>query len=69
MTKGLFDAMNAYNGNEPGDPEKAVGRIVDVVKQEGIVEGRGIPSKQILGADGLAGVRKKCEDTLDLLRK
>jgi len=59
VTKSLFDAMNAYNGNQPGDPEKAVARIIDVVKQEGVAAGRGIPPKLILGTDALVGVRKR----------
>jgi hypothetical protein len=36
--------------------EKAVSRIIDVAKQKGIVAGRGIPPKFILGPDALAGV-------------
>ena len=32
--------MKAYNGNQPGDPEKAVARVIDVVKQEGVAAGR-----------------------------
>ena len=69
VTKGLFEAMNVYNGKQPGDPEKAVARIIDVVKQEGVAEGRGIPPKLILGPDGFERVRQKCEETLELLKK
>lgn len=69
VTKGLFDIMKAYNGNQPGDPEKAVARVIDVVKQEGVAAGRGVPPKLMLGPDAVAGVRKKCEDTLELLKK
>jgi NAD(P)-dependent dehydrogenase (short-subunit alcohol dehydrogenase family) len=67
VTKGLFDAMKAYNGNQPGDPNKAVARIIDVVRQEGVARGRGVPSKLILGPDAVDGVRKKCKNTLEML--
>jgi hypothetical protein len=69
VTKALLDAMDAYNGNQPGDPEKAVERILDVVRQEGVAAGRGIPERLMLGPGALAGARKKCLETLELLKQ
>ncbi|PVH67830.1 hypothetical protein DL98DRAFT_523106, partial [Cadophora sp. DSE1049] len=66
VTKGLLDAMNASNGNQLGDLEKAVGVVIDVARQE--TAGRGVPPKLILGPDALAGTRKRGV-TLELLRK
>jgi hypothetical protein len=69
ITKGLFGAMDVYNGKQPGDPEKAVEIIIDMVKQEGVAAWREVPLRLALGPDAVAGIRKKCEDTLEMLKK
>ena len=69
ITKALYSAMNAYNGVQPGDPEKAAERIVDIVKQEGVAAGRGIPGRLVLGPDAVATMKQKCEDTLAMLKE
>lgn len=69
ITQGLFEAMSAYHGKQQGDPEKGVERIIDVVRQEGLASGRGVPSKLFLGPDAMANVRKKCEETLEMVKK
>ncbi|TVY82485.1 putative oxidoreductase [Lachnellula suecica] len=69
MTEGLYGAMAQYNGKQPGDPEKGVAAILDVVKQEGKASGRGMPGHLLLGTDAVATVRKECLETLELLKK
>jgi hypothetical protein len=54
----------SVNGNQPGDPEKAVQRMVVVVRGEGVAEGREWPARLPLGRDALVIIRRKCEETL-----
>ncbi|KAI8272748.1 hypothetical protein K4K60_011899 [Colletotrichum sp. SAR11_57] len=49
-------------GTEPGDPEKAVERMVELVRGEGMAEGREVPLRVPLGTDGWGRIKKKCED-------
>jgi hypothetical protein len=42
---------------------------LDVVRQEGLARGKGIPMRLILGPDAVSEVRKKCLDTLDLVKE
>ena len=56
---------NTY-GTEAGDPQKAVERVIDVVKGEGMAEGKGtdLPIRLPLGKDALQVLKGKCEATL-----
>ena len=54
-------------GREPGDPVKAVEAIVDVVRGEGVAEGRPWPDYLFLGDDAEAAVRDKCSKLLKVL--
>ncbi|KAJ6510991.1 hypothetical protein C8R45DRAFT_921685 [Mycena sanguinolenta] len=51
-------------GNEPGDPGKAVKRMVELVKGTGMAEGRKVPLRIPLGSDGWGRIKAKCEETL-----
>ncbi|KAJ7800508.1 hypothetical protein B0H14DRAFT_1688915 [Mycena olivaceomarginata] len=51
-------------GNEPGDAEKAVARMIELVKGTGMVAGRKVPLRVPLGSDGWARIKAKCEETL-----
>ncbi|KAJ5804868.1 hypothetical protein N7474_010755 [Penicillium riverlandense] len=55
------------NGNQAGDARKGVERIVDVVKGENDAAEKEWPMELVIGSDAVAGIRKKCEDTLRLL--
>ncbi|KAF8148854.1 hypothetical protein B0H34DRAFT_735591 [Crassisporium funariophilum] len=44
-------ALQAYNGNQPGNPLKGVQVMVDVVKGEGLATGKAFPSCVVLGTD------------------
>lgn len=57
------------NGNQVGDATKAAELIVDLVRGENRAAGREWPGCLALGSDAVAGIRKKCEDTLRQLRE
>ena len=69
----IHDAMEAgvlgLSGNQPGDPQKAVERIVDVIRQEGMAAGKEMPPRLPLGPDGMQQVRDKCLATLKILEE
>ena len=69
MVKGLYSALAMVNGKQPGDPEKGVAAILDVVKQEGKAAGRGIPGRLMLGTDAVARVKKECLEALELVKQ
>jgi hypothetical protein len=56
--------VQSMNGNQSGDPKKAVSIMLDVVKGEGVAEGKAMPERLPLGADVLSVVRKSRVDHL-----
>lgn len=50
--------VQQVDGNQPGDPAKAVSIMMDVVKGEGVAEGKAFPNRLPLGPDCLATLRK-----------
>jgi NAD(P)-dependent dehydrogenase (short-subunit alcohol dehydrogenase family) len=56
-------AMEAYNGNQPGDVVKSARVIVDVLTKEGVAKGREVPVRLPLGSDCLEVVRTACKNT------
>ncbi|PMD49949.1 NAD(P)-binding protein [Hyaloscypha bicolor E] len=65
LLKGLAEADQM----QPGDPIKLVEMVLDLVRQEGIAEGKEIPFRLPLGSDCYNDVKAKCEETLELLKK
>ncbi|GAB1312032.1 hypothetical protein MFIFM68171_02242 [Madurella fahalii] len=61
----------AEDGRQPGDVAKGVGVIVDLVRGEGVAEGRdrGALVRLPLGSDCLETIKEKCENTLRMLEK
>ncbi|KAI0149144.1 hypothetical protein BJ166DRAFT_57422 [Pestalotiopsis sp. NC0098] len=53
-------------GNEPGDADKAVKIMIDLVRGTGVAAGREIPLPVPLGTDGWSRIRAKCESTLKI---
>ncbi|KAG2152432.1 hypothetical protein BD769DRAFT_38932 [Suillus cothurnatus] len=51
-------------GKQPGDPDKAMEIVVDVVKGEGCAAGRVWPLYLVLGKDAEADIRNKCAKVL-----
>ena len=66
MISGFLSQANSY---QPGDPEKAVSIMIDVVKQEGVAKGKTVPLRLPLGKDALATLRNKYEKYLELCRE
>ncbi|KAF5631120.1 oxidoreductase yusz [Fusarium tjaetaba] len=54
--------------NSPGDPEKAVARMIELVKGTGFAEGKKMPLRVPLGSDSWSRVKAKCEETLEICR-
>lgn len=65
MVKGF---VKATHNNQPGDPKKAVERMIDVLKGEGMAKDKGgeFPVRMPLGTDGIKAVREKCLATLKI---
>ncbi|CCT75341.1 related to ketoreductases [Fusarium fujikuroi IMI 58289] len=55
--------------NSPGDPEKAVARMIELVKGTGVAEGKTLPLRVPLGSDSWSRVKSKCEETLEICRE
>ncbi|XXH01336.1 hypothetical protein Hte_007694 [Hypoxylon texense] len=56
-------------GNEPGDPAKAVDRMIELVKGTGMAAGKTVPLRVPLGSDGWEIVRDECEETLKICKE
>lgn len=54
----------AYNGKQPGDPVKGVKVIIDLVRGEGFVKGKTVPSTIALGTDSYAMIKANLESRL-----
>lgn len=52
---------------QPGDPVKLVKIILDIVRGEGVAQGRTTPFRLPLGVDVYDDIKAKCEETLKLL--
>ena len=63
----IKSALASENGTQAGDPDKLAEIVVDLVRGEGIAQGRELPLRMPLGVDAYDEIKKKCEDTLKLL--
>ncbi|KDQ53970.1 hypothetical protein JAAARDRAFT_38954 [Jaapia argillacea MUCL 33604] len=54
-------------GRQPGDPDKAMEMVVDVVRGEGVAQGREWPLYLVLGEDAERDIRTKCGKVLKVL--
>lgn len=52
---------------QPGNVEKGVSIILDLVRSEGVAAGKKIPFRLPLGTDCYESIKEKCEETLRLL--
>lgn len=57
-------AMPQFHGTQAGDPAKLAKVFVDLVRGEGVAEGRDLPAFLPLGRDGVAEARKYAEGLL-----
>jgi len=66
LSQAVGQFVQAQNGNQAGDPKKAVSIMIDVVRGEGVAEGKEAPARLPLGPDMLGVMRTKCNDTLKI---
>ncbi|KAK7459578.1 hypothetical protein VKT23_009560 [Stygiomarasmius scandens] len=64
ITEGYERALQAYNGNQPGDPIKGCQVILDVVRGEGLAEGKAFPTNLQLGSDTYSTVKPILESQI-----
>ncbi|KAK8098762.1 ketoreductase [Apiospora kogelbergensis] len=62
---GVRAALESQLGKEPGDPDKAVSIMIDLVNGTGIAEGKDVPLRIPLGSDGWSRIKFKCEKMLE----
>jgi NAD(P)-dependent dehydrogenase (short-subunit alcohol dehydrogenase family) len=65
----LREGLAAEDRRQPGDPVKLVEIVLDVVRGEGVAQGREMPFRLPLGTDCYEEVRGKCQETLRLLEE
>ncbi|KAH7071109.1 oxidoreductase,short chain dehydrogenase-like protein [Paraphoma chrysanthemicola] len=64
-----YAMFKGYDGLQPGDPQKAVERVVDTIKGEGLAKGKELPPTLYLGGDVIAQAKKRFEDQLALIKE
>ncbi|KAF5023472.1 hypothetical protein F66182_4472 [Fusarium sp. NRRL 66182] len=69
FNQAVRQAEAALTANSPGDPSKAVARMIELVKGTGFADGRSVPLRVPLGSDSWSRVKAKCEETLDICRQ
>ena len=69
FSQNLLGGLAKEDRAQPGDPVKLVEIILDVVRQEGVAEGREIPFRLPLGIDCYDDIKTKCEETLKMLKE
>ncbi|TDZ41371.1 Oxidoreductase BOA17 [Colletotrichum trifolii] len=67
LVDSLYPQVTGMHQKQPGDPTKGVSRILDLVRSQTAAEE--MPVSLALGDDALDAIRKKCNDTLELLDK
>ncbi|KAL2833692.1 hypothetical protein BDW59DRAFT_138078 [Aspergillus cavernicola] len=67
VAQATFETFRGAHGNQRGDVQKGVARIIDVVRGENGAAGKKWPKELVLGPDAVAVIRKKCEETLKML--
>ncbi|KAI0839646.1 NAD(P)-binding protein [Hypoxylon sp. FL0890] len=63
-----IEGLAKEDRTQPGDPQKAIKIIVDLVRKEGCAEGKEVPFRFPLGTDCYNAIKEKCEKTLSLLK-
>ncbi|KAI0113079.1 NAD(P)-binding protein [Daldinia grandis] len=66
-SKTNMDGLAKEDRAQPGDTEKAVSIILDLVRKEGCALGKEVPLRFPLGRDCYDTIKEKCEETLLLL--
>jgi hypothetical protein len=67
LSSGKSSGLDAEDRKQPGDPVKLAEIVLDLVRKEGVAEGKDVPFRMPLGIDCYDDVKAKCEETLRLL--
>jgi hypothetical protein len=59
----------SLDGNQPGDPKKAVGLMIDPVKGEGCADGKTVPLRLPIGQDAREVIKTTCEEMLKTMEE
>ncbi|KAK0472707.1 hypothetical protein IW261DRAFT_1404863 [Armillaria novae-zelandiae] len=51
IAHGAAEFCHAYDRQQPGDPKKGVRAVLDIVRGEGVAEGKAFPTDLLLGSD------------------
>ncbi len=62
-----LEGLAREDQSQPGDPVKLTEIVVDLVRREGIANGREVPFRLPLGIDCFDEIKAKCEETMKLL--
>lgn len=62
--KSTVPNVSKESGNQPGDPVKLVSIVIDLVRKEGVAEGREVPLRMFLGGDAWDEVGEKLRKTI-----
>ena len=68
-SKDKMEGLAAEDQAQPGDPKKLVKIVLDLVRKEGIAEGKDIPFRLPLGTDCYDEIEAKCKETLGMLQE
>jgi hypothetical protein len=58
--------IQQMNGSQPGDPKKAVKIMIDIVRGEGVAEGKVVPERLPLGSDIFPKIKNKYTKYLEV---
>lgn len=67
MRKQLTDMYDSVIGKETGDPVKGMSILVDIVRSEGVFEGREMPLWFAMGSDSERDFRERARRVLESL--
>ncbi|ESK87077.1 short-chain oxidoreductase, partial [Moniliophthora roreri MCA 2997] len=60
---------SAYNGRQPGDPQRGVEVVLDIVRGEGVAKDKPFQKSIQLGSDCYAVAKAESEKALDRLEE
>lgn len=66
MTEQVESALQVVNGKQLGDPKKSAQILLDVVRGEGVAQGKEFPKLLLMGSDRFEGVQDRIQGYLKL---
>ncbi|GAB1732725.1 hypothetical protein NU195Hw_g7321t1 [Hortaea werneckii] len=69
LKKICTDLVPTLHGNQPGDTAKAARLVIDLVKGEGVGQGRELPLALPIGNDAFVKIKEQTEATLKMLEE